>query len=85
METLAKRLRATRIAAGKTQNDVAQHFEVEKTTVSRWETGTYEPDLKRLSAIVSLFGFDEKVRNWIAFGGDTPKHIARALATRKAS
>lgn len=38
--------KAARVNAGLSQTQVAEHLHVSKSTVSRWETGVWEPDLR---------------------------------------
>ena len=38
--------KAARVNAALSQTQVAEHLHVSKSTVSRWETGVWEPDLR---------------------------------------
>jgi transcriptional regulator with XRE-family HTH domain len=49
------RLAGARIQAGKTQLDVAKWFDINKATVSAWETGLGLPDALRFRSLVKLY------------------------------
>lgn len=51
---IGKRAKAARKRAGLKQQDVADHFGVEKGTVSRWETGYTELPLSALIKFAHL-------------------------------
>jgi transcriptional regulator with XRE-family HTH domain len=56
---VAKRIRELRIAYGKTglsQEALAQLVGVSTNTISRWETGTYEPTLNDLEVLSRKLG-----------------------------
>ena len=53
--TLDKNLRALRLAAGMTQEELAESLSVSPQTVSRWETGVSCPDLGLLPTIAAMF------------------------------
>lgn len=61
-DPLAKRMAlAQRLAEGRenkklTQEQVAQHFEINKATVSAWENGRGVPDSLRLAELATLYG-----------------------------
>lgn len=49
------RLKAARESAGLSQIDVAQHFGVNKATVSAWETGIGDPGVYKLRQLSKLY------------------------------
>ncbi len=51
MKKFAERLREARIKFGITSVELARRLSVGSNTVSRWETGTREPDLETISKI----------------------------------
>ncbi len=58
-EYVARRIRELRIAYGKkglSQEDLAQMVGVSTNTISRWETGTYEPTLNDLELLTRKLG-----------------------------
>lgn len=52
---LALRLRQLRLLYGMTQQEVAQHLGVDRSTYSYYETGRNNPPLPTLSALCSLY------------------------------
>jgi transcriptional regulator with XRE-family HTH domain len=72
-----------------TQSDVARHFNVDKGTACRWDTGQTKLSLEVLNEAAALFGCD---RIWLAFGEGQPPQVvssrpagSKARAPRKAS
>lgn len=58
-EYVARRIRELRIAYGKkglSQEQLAQMVGVSTNTISRWETGTYEPTLNDLEVVSRKLG-----------------------------
>ncbi|MED1953950.1 helix-turn-helix transcriptional regulator [Brevibacillus centrosporus] len=53
--SLGQRLRAKRKEANLTQRYVADKLGVDNTTVSKWESGTYEPDSGNLKELAKLY------------------------------
>ncbi|WP_127486825.1 helix-turn-helix domain-containing protein [Paenibacillus ehimensis] len=51
MKTLAKNLRKVRTRKGLTQIQLAQRLRVNNATISKWESGSYEPNLEQLVSI----------------------------------
>ena len=51
MDTLGKRVRAARVAAGLTQAALGEALGVSHTQIARWETGRAEP---RIAALLKL-------------------------------
>ena len=51
MDTLSKRIRAARVAAGLTQAALGEALGVSHTQIARWETGRAEP---RIAALLKL-------------------------------
>lgn len=62
--TLAEKIQALRTARGLSQGDLAEHLEVSRQSVSKWETGQATPDLDKIIKLADLFGVtvDELVR-----------------------
>lgn len=52
---LGKRIKAAREAAGLSQKQVGDHFDIVVSTVSRWETGDGDPGTGRLTRLAELF------------------------------
>ena len=78
--SFSSRLKEARDAARKTQQQVAVHFGVAVSTVSRWEDGA-EPEFERLAEIAAYLNVPA---GWLAFGeGDPPfeKALALTIAT----
>lgn len=68
--TTGSRIKTAREEAGFTQKDVAAHFDVDKSTVHRWEHGDGGPlSLGRLNQLAELFGVRAA---WLAYG-EEPK------------
>lgn len=49
------RLQAAREAAGFTQKDIGSRYDLNKATVSAWETGRGDPGVFRLMSLASLY------------------------------
>lgn len=77
MDSLGKRLRAARKAAKLTQRAVAEHFGIEASSVSRWESGS-DPGLERLRELAELYGTAPGV---LAFGPAPAEWSASAPST----
>ena len=58
MNTLADQLRASRAAAGLSQDALAARLHVTRQSVSHWETGRSEPDLDTLAQLARELGTD---------------------------
>ncbi len=56
MSTLASRICKARKKANLTQQQVAERLNVARTSVSHWENGAREPDLKTIRELSDLFG-----------------------------
>ena len=56
MPTLGTRISKSRKAANLTQQQVANHLNVVRTSVSHWESDLREPDLKTLKSLANLLG-----------------------------
>lgn len=63
METRGDRLKAARVKAGLTQEQVAAHFGVKTSTVSRWEDEA-DPGTDRLGALARLYGVEPAALAW---------------------
>lgn len=58
MNAVAKNLKTIRTQKGYTQDDLAQALHVTRQTVSSWETGRSEPDIKMLTALAETLQTD---------------------------
>lgn len=54
IDTLGERIKYAREAARLTQNDIAQHFEISRVSVTQWEGNTTKPDISRVAALAVL-------------------------------
>lgn len=54
MDTLGKRIRAARTAAGKTQQEVADHLGIERVNVTQWEGDKHGPERARLQELAAF-------------------------------
>ena len=54
--TLNENIRALRIDAGLSQDELAARLGVSRQSVSKWETGSATPELEKLTAMSELFG-----------------------------
>lgn len=86
-----RRLKAARLAAGKTQADVAAMFGKEPQAIGHWETGTTNPSAPQLTVMAAEFGADPAE---LLYGDNIPASIklrpvgdsrARTLALEFAS
>ena len=74
----AKRFRAARLAAGLTQEQLAQHCGISNRTVSAWETGLAEGILaENLFCAADKMGVDPR---WLATGQGKVPPIPEALS-----
>lgn len=53
---LGDRIRKMRKSKGLTQQDLGDHLQLAKSTISQYETGTNEPDAKTMSRLADLLG-----------------------------
>lgn len=60
METFSERIRIARRAAGLTQQQVADHFGIQRVSVTQWESGQSRPALHRISQLAHLFSVSEE-------------------------
>lgn len=71
MMELHERIRAARQAKGLTQREVAEHFGIQRVSVTQWETGISKPDGNKFPALAALFGVN---LGWLmANEGEGPK------------
>ena len=69
-EITGKRIREARLAAGLSQEQVAERLDVSFQAVSSWETGKFVPDSDHLPALAKMLGvsldslFAEAERDW---------------------
>jgi transcriptional regulator with XRE-family HTH domain len=68
LEHVAKKIKQLRSDAKLTQDGLANELKVANNTVSRWETGTYKPDLEDLEKLARYF----KVSVLAFFPGEDP-------------
>lgn len=68
LEHVAKKIKELRANAKLTQDGLATELKVATNTVSRWETGTYKPDLEDLQKLARYF----KVSVLTFFPGEDP-------------
>lgn len=68
LEHVANKIKELRTNAKLTQDGLATELKVATNTVSRWETGTYKPDLEDLEKIARYF----KVSVLAFFPGEDP-------------
>ena len=54
-KVFGKNLKALRLKTGLYQSDIAQEFEVAQSTVTRWENGIQDPELRMLEKIADYF------------------------------
>lgn len=78
-KAIGLRLRAARIAAKLTQQDVATHFVCSRQAVSAWESGRALPDLLELAEMASLFAV---TTDSLLVGVADSKEEGRALLKR---
>lgn len=57
---MKRELKALRIGAGMTQQDLAQELGVTITSVSRWETGKAIPNPRYIKKMADMFGIEGK-------------------------
>lgn len=53
---LAENIKARRVKAGLSQEQLAEQLQVSRQAVTKWETGAGIPDIENLRAIAALFG-----------------------------
>lgn len=53
---LNERLKRARTAVGLTQKAVAEHFGIQRVSVTQWELGDTRPDQDKFSALADLYG-----------------------------
>jgi len=68
LQHVAKEIKGLRMSAKLTQDALARELKVATNTVSRWETGTYKPDLEDLERLARYF----KVSVLTFFPGEDP-------------
>ena len=61
---VGQRLATVRQLKGYTQKDIAQRFDVNKATVSAWETGRGDPGVYRLRELAKLYGVSAESILW---------------------
>ncbi len=55
---VGKKLAELRKLKGRTQSNVAEHFNISKQAVSKWENGNSMPDVLLLPELAKYFGVD---------------------------
>jgi transcriptional regulator with XRE-family HTH domain len=73
------KIKAARIEKGLTQSEVSEALSVEPATVSRWESGKYDPKPARLQKIAELL---QKDVSWFYGGQSKPSHKIEELEQR---
>jgi phage repressor protein C with HTH and peptisase S24 domain len=68
--TLAHRIAEAREAAGKSQQDVANHFGIHRAAVSQWESAKSKPRIERLSKLADFLGVDV---SWLSHDIGSPE------------
>jgi transcriptional regulator with XRE-family HTH domain len=64
------RMAEARVAAGRTQAEIANQLGVKASTVAKWETGSASPRSNRLAALAGILGVS---LSWLIVGhGDEP-------------
>ncbi len=63
LPTVATNIRAARVAAHLTQEELADAVGVTRTRISDWETGRHEPSRKHLDMLCRVLG---RTRGWFA-------------------
>ena len=58
ISTLAEDLKFMRRTSGMTQREVADRLDIIRQTVTNYENGERTPDIKTLSAMLQLYGYD---------------------------
>lgn len=58
ISTLAEDLKFMRRTSGMTQREVAERLGIIRQTVTNYENGERTPDIKILSAMLQLYGYD---------------------------
>ncbi len=67
---LGGRIADARVAAGRTQTDIANHMGIKVSTVEKWENGTASPRSNRLAALAGILGVS---MSWLIVGhGEEP-------------
>ncbi|WP_081784773.1 helix-turn-helix domain-containing protein [Nitratireductor aquibiodomus] len=51
METIGSRIKQARASRGLTQKQVADHFGIQRVSVTQWESDTTTPDVERIPAL----------------------------------
>jgi len=54
-KVLGKKIKALRLKEGLYQSDIALEFGVAQSTVTRWENGLQDPDLRTLEKMIDYF------------------------------
>lgn len=58
ISTLAEDLKFMRRTSGMTQREVAERLGIIRQTITNYENGERTPDIKTLSAMLQLYGYD---------------------------
>lgn len=67
LKALGENMKAARKAAGLSQEDVAESLKTSNVTVSRWETGAFEPNEETIQALARLYKTTPRV---VRYGAD---------------
>ena len=56
MNVYAERIRALRLRAGLSQQELGQRLGISAVAVGKWERGQTQPDIRSLTAMADIFG-----------------------------
>lgn len=68
MDTFGSRLRSLRESRGWSQETLGFELEITSATVSKWETGRSEPNLRHLEQLLRIFAKDGMSLDWLIVG-----------------
>ncbi|MFK3650401.1 helix-turn-helix domain-containing protein [Lysobacter enzymogenes] len=87
MDTFGSRVRSLRQGRGWSQEKLSFELDVSPATVSKWETGSIEPNLRHLETFLRLFAKDGMTLDWLITGkgpGSTTSKKPRSSAENPA-
>ena len=82
---VGQRLATVRQLKGYTQKDIAQRFDVNKATVSAWETGRGDPGIYRLRELAKLYSVSAESLLWDSAPTNEAMQIAAEFDALKPS
>ncbi|MEH6419411.1 helix-turn-helix domain-containing protein [Pseudomonas sp. CGJS7] len=68
MDTFGSRIRSLRKTRGWSQEKLSFELDVSPATVSKWETGRIEPNLRQLERFLRIFARDGMTLEWLITG-----------------